>query len=376
MDRRLVVAGFVWFAFMGLAVTMNGPLSEAMTPLLGQPASSQPQMGTAFFLGSALMLAANAAFTPLFVGAWVPRACTVSYALGNLICATTTNWPLFLVGLALTGAGNGGMSVWFNAEFARTFEGPRVGAWLTALNGFWAVGAVLGPYLVAQLVQQPRSPYIAVGVAALLSLPLAFLIRPRPAHDPTAEANVAAIPKLVYGLMVVLGIYVGAETSTIILMSRHLISVHGLSLAGAATVASGLWFAFMIGRFGVGPIAARVRPPLIIAGCAGLAICGLLMTTQPTLYWPGYVLLGISMGPIFPAVIAWGTGLSTAAHRVTSLMVLGPCVMAVALPASVAAALGAQISALPWVIIGFHALIASLSLLWGRQRLSTAEALP
>ncbi len=374
MDRRLVAAGFVWFAFMGLAVTMNGPLSVAMTPLMGQPAVSQPQMGTAFFLGSALMLAANAAFTPWFVGAWVPRACTVSYFLGNVICATTTSWPLFLFGLALTGAGNGGMSVWFNAEFARTFEGSRVGAWLTALNGFWAVGAVLGPYLVAQLVQQPRSPYLVVAVAALLSLPLAFLIRPRPAHDPTAEANLASIPKLVYGLMVVLGIYVGAETATLILMSRHLISVHGMTLPGAATVAAALWFAFMVGRFGVGPIAARVRPPWIIAGCSTLAICGLLMTTQAGLQWPGYMLLGIAMGPIFPAVIAWGTGLSPAAHRVTSLMVLGPCVTAVLFPATVAAAIGAQISALPWVIIGLHALIATLSVLWGRPRPSMVEA--
>lgn len=363
-QRRLVAAGFAWFALMGLAVTMTGPLSTALAPMMGQPQSSEAQIGTALFAGAGVMILLNVLFAERFAGAWVARFCGISYTVGILSCWLSPNWSVLLLGFVFVGAGNGGMSIWYNAEFARFFDGPRVGAWLTALNGFWAVGAVSGPFLVGQFVAYPKRALLAAAILAVLALPMALRVPSRHHQVGDVSEESVRVPTRVYGLMVMLGFYVGAEAATLTLMSRHLMSVHEMTLALAAQVASCLWFAFMVGRFGAGPIAARVHPSRLLAGCAFLACLSLFLVTKPNLEWFGYVLLGLAMGPIFPAVIAWGTSLSAAAHRVTSLMILGPCVTAVSFPGLLAMLIGTNHAIMPWIIMGFHGTIATLAVLW------------
>ena len=363
-EKRLVAAGFVWFAMMGLAVTMSGPLSVSLGPAFRQPQANESQIVTALFAGSALMIALSVSFAKLFARTWVARFCGFSYATGMILCWMSPSWTLLLLGFGLIGLGNGGMSIWYNAEFARFFDGKRVGAWLSALNGFWAVGAVSGPLLLRQFERDPRAALGIVACIAVVALPLAVMVPTRvdPEHSEAEES--VPVPRLIFGLMVLLGLYVGAETATLTLMSRYMMSVHAMSWSLATAVGSGLWFAFMVGRFGAGPIAARLHPSRLLFGCATLACVSLCIAAQPGLAMPGYIMLGLAMGPIFPTVIAWGTGLSPAAHRLTGIMVMGPCVTAVTFPGMVTALVGVQFAIMPWIIIGVHATIGVLALVW------------
>lgn len=366
-QRRLVAAGFVWFALMGIAVTANGPLSVVLAEAFGQPKASEPQVGTAFFIGSALAIALSAAFSSLFSGSWVARACGASYTIGAGLCALTQSWMGLLLGLAMMGAGNGGLSIWFNAEFARTFEGPKRNAWLTALNGCWAVGAVMGPALVNLFGSAPKGPHTAIAVVALLSLPLALAVPAHRARKDSADTHIGRLPGRVWALAALLGLYVTAEVTTLLLMTRHLIEVHGFVVAGASLVGSGLWLAFMCGRFGASPLSMRLSPGMLIAGSALLAVAGLGLTLMSSTVWAGYLLLGLSMGPIFPAVIAWGTSLTTAAHRATSVMVLGPCVGALIGPEVFGRLLQDRWSQMPLWVAGMFLVIATLSFWWDRS---------
>ena len=356
-DRILALSGFLWFTLMGLSVTMTGPISALMGQSLGQPKSSEAQIFVAIASGAAAIVALNAMFSSHFTGRWVARFCACAYAAGATVVLFAQSWPMLLTGYVMIGLGNGGHSFWYNAEFARNFRDRGVGVWLSMLNGFWAVGAVVGPLLVGKSPSDWRWPVWILWIFCLLPTVFAWFVQPPPPTEATEEAK-ERLPLHTYGLMVLLGLYVGVETTTLTFMSRQLMEVHGVALAAASAIASSLWFAFMISRFATGPISLKLHPSRIVLAAACLGAIGAYLTAQPGLGLVSYVMIGLAMGPVFPAVIQWGTSLSHAPHRATAIMVLGPCICAVAFPAVAAIGIGEHYSRLPWIVLAIHVCIA------------------
>lgn len=357
---------------MGMSVTMTGPISSLMSAGLGQPPSSEANIGVALFTGSAIIVGLNGFFSHWFTGRWVARFCALVFIAGATTIWTAQSWAQLLIGYGLIGLGNGGNSFWYNAEIARKFRDRGVGAWLSALNGFWAVGAMTGPLLVGQSQGSWRWPLQLIWGLAFVPAVVAWFVPAPPINEAKDEAR-EPLPKKTYGLMVLLGLYVGVEITTLTFMTRHLMQVHGLTLATVSAIASSLWFAFMIARFGSGAIALRVHPSRIIAGAATLAVIGAFLTAQPGLGWVGYMVIGVAMGPVFPSVIQWGTSMGHAPHRSTAIMVLGPCFTGVAFPALVAAGMATRFEQLPWIVLSVHACIAVGAMVLGANRAAPAS---
>ncbi|MBL8059588.1 MAG: MFS transporter [Chthonomonas sp.] len=368
----LALSGFLWFVLMGMSVTMTGPISSLMSSGLGQPSSNESQIGVALFTGSAIIVGLNGFFSHWFTGRWVARYCAVAFIAGATVIWTAQSWTQLLLGYGLIGLGNGGNSFWYNAEIARVFRDRGVGAWLSALNGFWAVGAMTGPLLVGQSGGAWRWPVQVIWALGLACLVFAWIVPAPPPKEAQEEAR-EALPRKTYGLMVLLGLYVGVEITTLTFMSRHLMQVHEMTLATVSAIASSLWFAFMIARFGSGAIALRVHPSRIVAGAAVLAVVGAFLTSHPGLGWIGYVMIGVAMGPVFPSVIQWGTSMGHAPHRSTAIMVLGPCFTGVAFPALVSAGMATRYEQLPWIVLAVHACIAVGALALGTSRAEPAS---
>lgn len=352
---------------MGMSVTMTGPISSLMSTGLGQAPSSEAHIGVALFTGSAVIVGLNGFFSRWFTGRWVARFCALAFIAGATVIWTAQSWPQLLVGYGLIGLGNGGNSFWYNAEIARKFRDRGVGAWLSALNGFWAVGAMTGPLMVGQSNGAWHWPVQLIWGLAFFPAVVAWFVPAPPVNEAKDEAR-EPLPRKTYGLMVLLGLYVGVEVTTLTFMSRHLMGMHGLKLAAASTIASTLWFAFMIARFCCGPLSMRVHPSRIVVASACLAVVGALLISQPGLGWVGYIVLGLAMGPVFPSVIQWGTCLGHAPHRSTAIMVLGPCITGVTFPALVAAGMGTHYSILPWLILIVHGAIAVGASVLGSSR--------
>ncbi len=355
-DRILALSGFLWFVLMGMSVTMTGPIASLMASSFGRSKAHEAQVFIAIAAGSAIIVVINALRPDWFTGRWVARFCSVCYVAGAATAWSAPSWPLLLLGYGLIGLGNGGNSFWYNAEVARNFRDRGVGAWLSALNGFWAVGAVIGPLLVGQSNSGWRWPVSILFFLAVLPVIAAWLVPAPPETEAVDEAK-ESLPATTYGLMILLGLYVGVETTTLTFMSRHLMMVHGLTLSVASAIASALWFSFMGSRFATGPLSLRFAPSWIVVGAALIAIVGATLSSQPGLAWPSYVLIGVAMGPVFPAVIEWGTSLGHAPHRATAIMVLGPCVTAIAFPALVSAGMGERFGLLPWIVLSIHGAI-------------------
>lgn len=367
-QRQLLAAsGFIWFFLMGCFVTMSGPAGIALIRKFALPLESAPQVATSFFIGSMGVIFASAAFSRLFAGVWVPRVCAALYFAGALIASLSTQWNALLLGVGMIGAANGGLSIWFNAEVAKQFDGPKVGMWLTIVNGFWAVGAICGPYLLSQFSQTPQVPFWFLCGSAGIGLLMTFGLRQTDQMESESHDQTSKLPCRVFGLSLLLGMYVGTESSCIVWMTQHLISAHGMKLESAAQIGSMVWLAFAVGRFGSGKMLQRLGAPIFVATCMAVACGGLLLTMSSTTVVAGYILLGLAMGPTFPSVILWGTSLTTQTHKATSIMVIGAAIAAAVFPNLVGSIVANQMSQLPIVLIVGFGLIVALATAWRKD---------
>lgn len=368
-ERLLVAAGCVWMTLIGISVTMMGPLGSVLAEWQRRPVTDGPQVTGAFFWGSAAVIVFASLFPKRFASVLTVRLSGLAMMLGGMGIMFSQSWTAVLASSVVLGAANGGISVWFNAEVAHRF-GERSGRWLALVNAFWPVGAVLGPRIVSSLYEVPTHPHLLLTALALAGLPLAFLVP----HDPHvvaasegAEPSPAKGPSLgtlgfhVWALAAVLGLYVGTEILTMMLMTRYLEQAQGLPFADASSANSVLWFAFMASRFASAWLATRISPGMfVVMGGFLAAVAGLTVGLGGSaVAIAGFALMGVAMGPIFPAVMAWGTRGSDQPQRATSVMVLGASVAALALPPVALAWINVDVRTFPPTLAGFYGLLGA-----------------
>jgi FHS family Na+ dependent glucose MFS transporter 1 len=104
----------------------------------------------------------------------------------------------------------------------------------------------------------------------------------------------------------------------------------------AAYLTSTYWGAFMLGRILSIPIAARVRPRIILSidliGCiASVGLMALLPHT-PWAVWVGAFSYGLFVASIFPTVITWAERRMSMSGLVTSMFLVGSSIGGIGFP--------------------------------------------
>jgi hypothetical protein len=134
--------------------------------------------------------------------------------------------------------------------------------------------------------------------------------------------------------MVLLGLGVGVEASTVGYAATYLISV-GVSADGATTATSFFFLLFMLGRLAIIPISLRVKSYQIVLGSLLLTTL-LLVATNVTLIAPVVVvLLGAAIAVYFPNCFNWLNEVFGAAND-TAYMMAGALAGGTLIPAIVA----------------------------------------
>lgn len=198
---------------------------------------------------------------------------------------------------------------------------PNSSGRLNALHGYFGVGALLGPLIASSLLTLhwawQQIFLIWAGLSFLLLLGGLLLARkmPQPRVEQQEEQkpqnNVLALALrtgMVWLGMLFLFVYVGIEGSvgtwnySFSLESGHLDPL----LAG--WIASGYWLGLTAGRFLVNPLRSWLHfsTATLIYGClTGIAL-GLVLVwllSGPLAIFAGFILIGLFLGPIFPAMI-------------------------------------------------------------------------
>ena len=108
------------------------------------------------------------------------------FGAGLVTAGTATNMAQFVVGRAVQGFGGGMVIVSLYVLVGRAYPERLHGKAFSMMAGCWVLPALVGPFVAGVLSEQASWRWVFLGVAALIALPLAFLVRPL-RELPTAE---------------------------------------------------------------------------------------------------------------------------------------------------------------------------------------------
>ncbi|HEY2597416.1 MAG TPA: MFS transporter [Candidatus Dormibacteraeota bacterium] len=312
------------FLLMGVLAASYGPLLEHLVRRFD---ISLPQAGSVFsahFAGALIGVFAwmwGMERVSGRVGIWAGLGCLAAGCAGVALAPT---WPTFLAGVWVVGLGFGGLDLGLNQLVAHSV-GPRRSALLNALNSAYGFGSVAGPILISRLGQDHLTAlYGAAAALAVLLIPAVSRIQGRlPLVTRTAngDGEPAAGSQRGRALVVIFVVgfifYVGIETGVGGWMPSHLESV-GLQSLEAASITSGFWLAFAIGRLLGAVIPERVPAPAVVITGAAVAAAALLVALNGMAAPIAYVVTGLAIAPIFPTALAWLANLRPGDSRATS----------------------------------------------------------
>ena len=240
------------------------------------------------------------------------------------------SWPLFFPMAAVIGLGSGAIDAGLNTYAARHFPVRHVN-WLHA---FWGVGATLGPALMTAALARGAgydAGYGSLGgILALMAI--AFGATRRLWDDPASAASeTRSSPRdgarstlrmpaawLQIGAFF---LYAGVEASIGVWCFTVLREGRGLSVEAAGAWTAFYWGSVTAGRFLLGGLADRVGPDRLLRGTTVTAVVGvaLFAMSEGLPGRLGLVVLGASLAPIFPTLMARTParlGASAAPHAV------------------------------------------------------------
>lgn len=342
-------------------------------------------------LGAVLAVAASAYFcSGLFAGRFTRAA-----GIGILLAASTglavagvagyaasPAFALFLVAACLVGFGSGAVDAGLNTYAAHHF-GARHMTWLHAA---YSTGAALGPVLMTALLTRGagwRAGYAVIaGVLALLTVAFTVMRRqwdggpgPRATGIPEASASPATEAPAttewatlrrpsVWLQIAVFFFYSGVEVTAGQWSYTVLTEARGMGTAAAGTWVSLYWAGILAGRVVLGFVVERIGAVRLLRLGTGGAVTGALLFSLPEVPAAlGLALLGFSLAPIFPGLMAETprrVGADAAAHAVG--FQVSAATVGVAVVPSIAGFTGERLglAAIAPLILGVAVLLALL----------------
>jgi fucose permease len=269
-------------------------------------------------------------------------------SLGCALVALAPTWPVFLGAVFVVGIGFGALEMGLNQVVAHS-AGINRAAVLNMLNGSFAIGAVLGPVVVAVLAQGHFAVlYMGAAILAIALIPEGLRIPGRLPVPYRASGGRSGVLVMIF--IVAFALYVGTEAGVGGWVTSHLKSV-GFSSASAAAVTSGFWLALGVGRVIVGLVPSQVPEFAIVTTGAALGALALLAALSGLAAPFAYVLTGLAFAPIFPTGIAWLAKLLPGDARATSWLFPGSMVGGAFIPAAISLVIsGVGLGAAPAVL--------------------------
>ena len=120
------------------------------------------------------------------------------FGVGLLAAGTATSMAQFVLGRALQGFGSGLMIVSLYILVARAYPERLHSKAFSVIASCWVLPAIIGPFISGVLTEDVSWRWVFLGVAALIAVPLGFLVQPLrnvpdlPAPPESAAADAAS----------------------------------------------------------------------------------------------------------------------------------------------------------------------------------------
>ncbi len=305
----MIAFTFCGYFCLGLALILLGANQADLARDLGLDLASTGMLASAFAMGMLIgMIGAGLLYDrlprrPLFVATILLTA----IALFGFGPDNSFSESLFL--FAVIGLGSGAYDTLFNAAVAERYREQSAKP-MTLLHAGTALGAIIGPLLIATIVTRwhwTRS-FHSVGVAHLALAAAAVFVRlpelTRTAESSKAEPH-AIFSKAIIPFVVVAFAYLGLESALAVFAIPYATDGLALDVIHGQTAISGMWLGLLAGRLGTlvlgGKLDGRVLIGSGILCCAAITIDAALGSSQIAIL---YFCVGFALGPVFPLALA------------------------------------------------------------------------
>ncbi len=347
--RRLVVAiAFAAFVSLGLPDGLLGVAWPSIRKTFGLPVS---HLGQVLFAVMAGYLASSFGSGALVARLGVGPLLAWSNALVALSClgyALAPAWLMMLGCGLVAGLGAGAIDAGINVYAAERFS-PRLVSWLHAS---WSAGAALGPLIMTAVLTAGlawRWGYAVVAAIVVWMAITFFATLGLWGRAPVAAGSAQAPPPatstfvqtlgrpVVWAHMAVFFLYTGLEGSAGQWAYTLLTEAREIAPGRAGTWVGGYWASLAVGRIVCGVAAHRFSAVglLRVAMVSALLAAALVWSDRgPASTLAGLALLGFSLAPVFPMLIASTParlGAEHAAHAI-GFQVSAACLGAAAMP--------------------------------------------
>ena len=332
LSRRALATIATAFLLVGMVVSAYGPLLGYLAHRFGVSLPVAGGVLSAHFAGALIGVIVLMPAMEWFPNRHIVVAALGFLGLGCVLVALAPTWPMLLGAVFVVGVGFGALEMGLNQLVAHG-AGINKAAVLNLLNGSFAIGAVLGPVLVAVLAQGHFAAlYLGGALLAIALIPEGLRIPGRLPVPSTESGGRSRVVVLIF--VVAFALYVGTEAGVGGWVTSHLKSL-GIGPASAAAVTSGFWLAPGLGRLIVGLVPSRVPEYAIVMTGAALGALALFACMSGLAAPFAYVVAGLAFAPIFPTGIAWLAKLLPGDARATSWLFPGSMLGGAVIPAAI-----------------------------------------
>lgn len=313
-----------YLALIGYGCCILLGLNAVLVPSLILPierAFNQTDAGIGIFYFIGALLYGTGTFSGGVLTERIGRQILLPFAvlllgIGLVGQALSPIWIVFIVAALFLNYGAGAIDGGLNALFLAIYSESPGGA-LNLLHLFFSIGALIGPFLVGQLVGVGVAWQLIMLVYGVIGIALAGLLLSqkmpsgrRAATESThVTEQISATERSLLPfacLAVSIGCYVASEMGVSNWLVKFLDSVPEST---ATTGLSLFWAGLALGRFLANWLADRINPYAFTAGCILLAavtlVAAAIVPVLP-LVFALYALAGLFLGPIYPMLMVLG----------------------------------------------------------------------
>ncbi|UZX02124.1 MFS transporter [Arthrobacter sp. CDRTa11] len=365
MSNRLFTATGIASSFGGMLLigaleALYGPSLIRLIERFGASPSAVGIVVSAHFVGGLLGVLASQSVHARIGNRILLAAGYLLLLLGSIGFAWSPNLILAITASAAAGLGFGALDYALSHLFALAF-GAGSGKMLNLLHGFFGVGAILAPLVVALFGPGLYPMYFtgfalltlitAWGVSGVRSFPTQGFAPPPETPARTAKTGLStAAGKQPYSIvgfagMVCVFVFHVAVGSGIGSWEATYLTVTGMSVEQAAAATSLFWFSLTASRFVLATAIRRLRPGNVVTLSCTLMAIGSALALIPGWAVIGLALAGFAMGPVFPTALAWSNQLFGGRSWVSGSLIAISMVGGIAFPPLLGATVAADADA-------------------------------
>ena len=239
--------------------------------------------------------------------------------LGAILIGTAPSWNITLIGVTVVGVGFGACDATISQFLSRGGSEKAVRL-VNILNAGFAIGAVVGPILIAGAVPDLFSQLLFAWAAVFfvvgymfISNTSGYLKRDHSTAKPDGH-------KFVFS-MLLLGIafYVGVEVGASGWIPTYMIDKNYSAQMGATALAL-FFLSLAAGRILILPLAKKFSPTQIVLASSILIILSLFFIGSTSFALLGFAIMGFVCGPVFPTAMVWAVRINPGDPRTAGFM--------------------------------------------------------